>query len=149
MTLMVKAATKEVTDDLSAEMRDCMKEEFKSMVSTVKTQYTAMFTHMIGKPNSQDNNIEQKSNQDRANASAVMHQQAPNTPKAMSSQMYAPYLHALYYPNYPHQQPPNVPNQQYWNIHNGQGRNQSSRQTVQMTENSPLSAPPICPHKQY
>eukprot|EP00957_Ditylum_brightwellii_P152135 11583451-Ditylum_brightwellii.AAC.1 len=50
--------------------------------------------------------------------------------------MYAPYPHALYYPNYPHQQHPNVPNQQYWNIHNGQDGNQLPRQTVQMTEHS-------------
>eukprot|EP00957_Ditylum_brightwellii_P137161 10457647-Ditylum_brightwellii.AAC.1 len=135
MTSMVKAATKEVTDDLRAEICDYMKEEFKSMVAAVETQFTAILQWMpIGNSN-QHNNQEQQMSQGEKRLTTAMQQQAPITPEGMSPTMYALYPPTPFYSPYLKQQP-NIPAQQYLNLTHGLGGNQQSRQTVQTTEYS-------------
>eukprot|EP00957_Ditylum_brightwellii_P107897 8230685-Ditylum_brightwellii.AAC.1 len=84
MTSMTKAAMKEVTDDLRAEMHDYKKEEFKSMVAAVETQVTAMLKHMPISNSNQHNNQEQQMSQGATGLTEAMHQQVPSTPEGMS-----------------------------------------------------------------
>eukprot|EP00957_Ditylum_brightwellii_P164655 12536655-Ditylum_brightwellii.AAC.1 len=88
MTPMVKAATKEVRDDLQAEMHDYMKEEFKSMVAAVETQFTAMLLLMPINNSNRHNNQEQQMSQGAKRILTSMEQQAPITPEGMSPTMY-------------------------------------------------------------
>eukprot|EP00957_Ditylum_brightwellii_P058554 4440420-Ditylum_brightwellii.AAC.1 len=91
MTSIVKTATKDVTDDLQAEMRDYMKEAFKRMVAAVETHFTVMLQMIPINNSNQHNNQEQQMSHRIKRLTTAMQQQVPITPEGMNPTMYTPY----------------------------------------------------------